>query len=111
MWPSFFYSLNLIEQYKSLEASSLRGYTEAVQDFKNGYARFKRFNDAYPPITQEQLEGMYKDYVPGLGVWCGTVSNSFENIALNLRDYGDNKFYVTSYNTTLISLIENERGK
>ena len=107
----FFHSLNLIEQYKSSEASSSRGYAEATQDIKNGQAKFKRFNGAYPPITQSQLEGVYKDYVPGLGIWCGTVSNSFENIALNLRDYGYNDFYVTSYNATLISLIDNERGK
>ncbi len=108
----FLYSFNLISEYKSPEASSQRGYEEAVSDFKNSYAVFKSINGEYPLVTEEQLNGEYSRYSPwAWGGWCGTVSNSIESIALNLKDHGYNSYYVTSYNVTLISLIEKQKRK
>jgi hypothetical protein len=103
-----FYSFNLIAEYKTPESSLQRGYEEAISDFKHNYAVFKSINGEYPLITKEQLKGIYNQYAPW-GGWCGTVSGSFNNLALNLKDYGYNAYYVTSYNATLISLIEKKK--
>ncbi len=108
----FFYSFNLIAEYKTPEASSQRGYEEAVSDFKNNYAVFKSINGKYPLVTEDQLNGIYSQHSPkAWGMWCGTTSNSIKQVALNLKDYGYNSYYVASYNVTLISLIEKQKRK
>lgn len=106
-----FYSFNLIAEYKSPEISSRRGYEDAISDFRNNYAVFKSINGEYPFVTKEQLNGQYKEYARRWGGWCGTTSNSIKNIALNLKDYGYNSYYVTSYNAKLILLIESNNAK
>jgi hypothetical protein len=107
-----FYSFNLIEEFKSPEISSKRGSMDAISDFKEGYAYFKSIDGIYPLVEESLLETVYNKYAPINRWYCGTGSNTFKQIALDLKDYGYNKYYAISYNAELISLIhQNEINK
>lgn len=98
-------SMNLIDNYQSPESSFNRGVTDAEYEFKYNYARFKSIGGEYPFVNENDFSGKYKNYAPQMYFLCGT-GLSIERIALNLKNYGYNRNYVTSYNGHLIYLIE-----
>lgn len=102
-------SMNLIDSYQSAEASFSRGIEDANYEFKNNHAQFKSIDGEYPFVDEKDFSGKYEKYAPRMYFLCGVVS--FESIALDLKDYGYNRNYVTSYNAHLMYLIkENDSG-
>lgn len=100
----------ILEELKDPASSTDRGFQSAEEDFREGEAYFKEWNQNVPGVSAVDLKRKYKEYKPLIYWRCIVYGDEgVEQLALNFSDHSYNEYYVTAYNQRLKTLIENKK--